>query len=232
MEYLSDAAVQAFALILAADRELQAIITVSLQVSLVALVAATLLALPLGAAIALGRFPGRGLLITLLQTLMGFPTVVVGLLVYCLVSRNGPLSPLDLLFTPAAMIIGQAVLALPIIASLTIAALHSADPRILLTARTLGAGPLRAIVTLLAEARFAMVAAVVTAFGRIIGEVGVSMMLGGNIRGYTRNIPTASALETSKGDFSLAIALGMVLLAVALGVNLLLRILQERGHDA
>ena len=230
MAYLGDAALQALHMILAMDRELLAIIAVSLQVSLAALGCAALLALPLGAVIALCRFPGRSLLITIIQTLMGFPTVVVGLIVYCLLSRNGPLSPLELLFTPAAMIIGQTVLALPIIAALTIAALHSADPRILQTARTLGAGPVRAIVTLLAESRFAMVAAVITAFGRIIGEVGVSMMLGGNIRGYTRNIPTAIALETSKGDFSLGIALGLVLLTVALGVNLVLRTMQERGH--
>ncbi len=159
---------------------------------------------------------------------MALPTVVVGLLVYSLTSRQGPLGPLELLFTPKAMIIGQFILAAPIIVALTISATQAIDPRVKITAMTLGAGPLRTAVTVLSEARFALMAAVVAGFGRVIAEVGCALMVGGNIRGYTRTMTTAIALETAKGEFAFGLALGFILLAVAFFVNILFHWLQSR----
>jgi tungstate transport system permease protein len=154
--------------------------------------------------------------------------VVIGLVLYGLLSRQGPLGAWGLLFTPAAMIVGQTVLAAPIVANYTLAAVAGADPRIMTTALTLGAGRFRAVWQLLLEIRFGIIAAVVAGFGRVIAEVGVAMMLGGNIRGYTRTMTTAIALETSKGEFAFGLALGIVLMAVALVVNLFLNLLQQR----
>jgi tungstate transport system permease protein len=159
---------------------------------------------------------------------MALPTVVVGLLVYSLISRQGPLGPLELLFTPKAMVIGQFILATPIIVALTISATQAIDPRVKITAMTLGAGPLRTAVTVLSEAKFALMAAVVAGFGRVIGEVGCALMVGGNIRGYTRTMTTAISLETAKGEFAFGLALGFILLTVAFVVNILLHRLQSR----
>jgi tungstate transport system permease protein len=166
--------------------------------------------------------------LTLFNTLMALPTVVVGLVLFGLFSRQGPLGALGLLFTPWAMIVGQFVLAIPIVANYTLAAVAGADPRILPTAQTLGAGRLQGVWQLLLEVRFGVMAAIVAGFGRVIAEVGVAMMLGGNIRGYTRTMTTAIALETSKGEFAFGLALGIVLLGVALIVNLFLNLLQQR----
>ncbi|HEY7745535.1 MAG TPA: ABC transporter permease, partial [Desulfuromonadales bacterium] len=160
--------------------------------------------------------------------LMALPTVVVGLVLYGFLSRQGPLGVWGFLFTPVAMIIGQIVLSVPIVANYTVAAVAGADPRIMNTALTLGAGRLRAAWQLLLEVRFGVMAAVVAGFGRVIAEVGVAMMLGGNIRGYTRTMTTAIALETSKGEFAFGLALGLVLMTVALFVNLFLNLLQQR----
>ena len=159
---------------------------------------------------------------------MAVPTVVVGLFVYGFLSRQGPLGALGLLFTPTAIVIGGTLLASPIVANYTLASVQGADPRILPTARTLGAGRFRAAATLVAEIRFGVFAAVIAGFGRVVAEVGVAMMLGGNIRGYTRTMTTAIALETSKGEFSFGMALGIVLMTVALIVNLFLSLLQRR----
>lgn len=228
MSFLGESFSTAVALLLALDSEVLATVWTSLWVSLCAISFAMLLAVPLGGVIALRGFCGKRLVLTLLNTLMALPTVVVGLLVYGLLSRQGPLGVYGLLFTPWAMMIGQVVLAVPIVTHYTVAAVAGADPRILPTARTLGAGPVRSVLQLLLEVRFGIVAAVVAGFGRVIGEVGVAMMLGGNIRGTTRTMTTAIALETSKGEFAFALALGIVLMAVALLVNLFLNLLQQR----
>jgi tungstate transport system permease protein len=201
---------------------------VSLYTSSCAIVIAALLGVPFGLWLGLNRFRGRQLLLALLNTLMALPTVVVGLLLFGLLSRQGPLGPLGLLFTPLAMIVGQTVLATPIVANLVLAAVTGADQRIINTALTLGASRLQAAVKLLREIRFGVMAAIIAGFGRVIAEVGVAMMLGGNIRNSTRTMTTAIALETSKGEFAFGLALGILLLSVALIVNLFLNILQQR----
>ena len=228
MDYLLTSLSAALGMIINLNQDVASAVWVSLYTSLVAIIIAALLGIPVGAAIGLGRFPGRRLLTTLLNTLMALPTVVVGLILFGLFSRQGPLGPLGLLFTPWAMIAGQVVLAVPIVANYTLAAVAGADPRILPTALTLGAGRLRGAWQLLLEVRFGMMAAIVAGFGRVIAEVGVAMMLGGNIRGTTRTMTTAIALETSKGEFAFALALGLVLMSVALIVNLFLNLLQQR----
>lgn len=201
---------------------------VSLYTSLTAILLAGVVGVPLGTLVGLGRFPGRRVILTCLNTLMALPTVVVGLLLFGLFSRQGPLGSLGLLFTPWAMIIGQTVLAVPIVANFTVSVVAGADPRILPTAMTLGAGRLRSFTQLLREVRFGIIAAIVAGFGRVIAEVGIAMMLGGNIRGFTRTMTTAIALETSKGEFAFGLALGIVLLVVALAINLVLNVLQHR----
>jgi len=228
LDYLTSSLATALRLITSLDREVLDTAWTSLSISLVSILLATLFSVPAGAWLALGRIPMKRLAITLLNTLMALPTVVVGLVVFGLLSRQGPLGSLGLLFSPSAMVIGQTILAIPIVTNYTLSALAGADPRILPTARTLGAGPLVSISQLLIEVRFGIMAAVIAGFGRVIAEVGVAMMLGGNIRGYTRTMTTAIALETSKGEFAFGLALGLVLMTVALAVNLLLNLLQQR----
>jgi tungstate transport system permease protein len=228
LNFLTDSLRAAFALILTLDPEVVGAVWTSLYTSTAGILLAALVGIPVGTLIGVGRFTGRRAVLTLLNTLMALPTVVVGLVIYGFLSRQGPLGPFGLLFTPVAMIIGQTVLAAPIVANYTVAAVTGADPRIMTTALTLGAGRLRAAWQLLLEVRFGVMAAVVAGFGRVIAEVGVAMMLGGNIRGYTRTMTTAIALETSKGEFAFGLALGMVLLTVALVVNLFLNLLQQR----
>jgi tungstate transport system permease protein len=228
LDFLGESLQAALALILNLDVEVVGAVWTSLYTSLAAILLAALVGIPAGTLLGLGRFAGRRAALTLLNTLMALPTVVVGLVIYGFLSRQGPLGPLGLLFTPVAMIIGQTVLAAPIVANYTVAAVAGADPRIMTTALTLGAGRLRAAWQLLLEVRFGVMAAVVAGFGRVIAEVGVAMMLGGNIRGYTRTMTTAIALETSKGEFAFGLALGLVLMTVALIVNLFLNLLQQR----
>lgn len=220
---------QAFALLFSGDAELWTIIWISMRVSLIALAVATPPAVVLGYALAQKRFPGRRILVVLIQGLLSFPTVVVGLVLYILLTRQGPLGSWQLLFTQEAMIMGQAVIAFPVLAAFALAAVQGADPRAHETAVSLGASPLRAALTTLLEVRFAVVAGVFNGFGRVISEVGCAMMVGGNIAGVTRNIPTAIALETSKGDFAQGIALGVVLMLFALGISITLGLLQGRG---
>lgn len=220
---------QAFALLFSGDAELWTIIWISLRVSLTALALATPPAVVLGYVLAQKRFPGRRILVVLIQGLLSFPTVVVGLILYILLTRQGPLGSWQLLFTQEAMIMGQAVIAFPVLAAFALAAVQGADPRAHETAVSLGASPLRAALTTLLEVRFAVVAGVFNGFGRVISEVGCAMMVGGNIAGVTRNIPTAIALETSKGDFAQGIALGVVLMLFALGISIALGALQGRG---
>lgn len=228
MGYLFESIQQALLLIATLDGEVLRTVWTSIYTSLTAIIVASVCGVPLGAAVGLLRFPGRRVVLTLLNTLLALPTVVVGLVLFGLFSRQGPLGPLGLLFTPWAMIAGQIVLSLPIVANYTVASVAGADPRILQTARTLGAGRLRGTWQLLLEIRFGVMAAIVAGFGRVIAEVGVAMMLGGNIRGYTRTMTTAIALETSKGEFAFGLALGVVLLGAALIVNLFLQMLQQR----
>ena len=228
MEYLLESLGSALGMIAHLNREVLHAVGTSLYTSLTAILLSSVCGIPAGTVIGLGRFPGRRTVLTLLNTLMALPTVVVGLLLFGLFSRQGPLGVLGLLFTPYAMIAGQIVLATPIVANYTVAAAAGADPRILPTALTLGAGRLRGAWQLLLEVRFGVMAAIVAGFGRVIAEVGVAMMLGGNIRGYTRTMTTAIALETSKGEFAFGLALGIVLLSVALLINLLLILLQQR----
>lgn len=228
MGYWGDSLLTAFELILGLDREVRMAVWTSLYTSSCSIVIAALLGVPIGLWLGLNRFRGRQLLIALLNTLMALPTVVVGLLLFGLLSRQGPLGPLGLLFTPLAMIAGQTVLAAPIVANLVLAAVTGADQRIINTALTLGASRLQAAIQLLREIRFGVMAAVIAGFGRVIAEVGVAMMLGGNIRNSTRTMTTAIALETSKGEFAFGLALGIILLSVALIVNLFLNALQQR----
>ena len=228
MDFLVASLRAAVAMILALDPEVAHAVWTSVFTSGIAILLAAVMGIPAGAFLGLSRFPGRRAVLTALNTLMALPTVVVGLVIYGLLSRQGPLGEWGLLFSPPAMIIGQTVLSAPIVANYTVAAVAGADPRIMSTALTLGAGRLRGAWQLLREVRFGVMAAVVAGFGRVIAEVGVAMMLGGNIRNYTRTMTTAIALETSKGEFAFGLALGIVLMTVALFINLFLNLLQQK----
>jgi tungstate transport system permease protein len=219
----------AFGLLFSGDAELWRIIFTSLACSLIALALISPPAIALGFLIAKITFPGRRALVVLVQALLSFPTVVVGLVIYMLLSRQGPFGFLKLLFTPEAIIIGYMVIAFPVLVVFTLSAVQGADPRIYETARSLGASRWRAALSTLFEVRFGVMAAVFNGFGRVVSEVGCAIMVGGNIAGLTRNIPTAIALETSKGEFAQGIALGFVLIAVAIGINVALAWLQGRG---
>ena len=226
--FLQEAVGEAVHRIVSGDPAVFAAVAVSLQVSGTAIVICAALGIPAGLLLATTRFPGRRLLVTLTHTFMAVPTVVVGLFVYAFLTRRSVLGPLDLLFSQRAMIIGEVILALPIITALTHSAIASLDRAVRDTAQCLGATRLRVAATMLWEGRFGLTAAVTAGFGRVIGEVGVSMILGGNIAAHTRNLTTAIALETSKGEFAHAMALGLILLSLALGVSLLLRYFQGR----
>ncbi len=232
MQSLAEANKEALLLLLSGDRELWTVIGISFSVSLRAILTAAPVALVIAFVLAHVRFPGRRLLISTFNTLLALPAVVVGLLVYMLLSRAGPLGEWRLLFTQDAMVIGQFILCLPILIAMGHSAIQAADRRAWETAITLGATPWRAMLTLMYEVRFGLFSAVIAAFGRIIAEVGSSMMVGGNILNYTRNIPTAIALETSKGEFAQGIALGIVLLGLALMLNFALTFFQGRGELA
>jgi tungstate transport system permease protein len=216
---MGSALVEAGRLIVSGDRELFAIALNSIHFSVMSTLITSALAIPAGTFIALRDFRGKRMTVAVLNTLMALPTVVVGLLVYSFLSRSGPLGHWGILFTPTAVIIGQAVLAFPIVTSLVYGGLSRIDDELTETLITFGAGPLRILLKILSEARIAILSAVLSGFGRVVGEVGVSMMLGGNIRWYTRTMTTALALETQRGAFSLALAIGIILMMVAFGVN-------------
>jgi tungstate transport system permease protein len=216
--------------VLELDRELWHIVVLSLEVSLSAVLIATLLGLPLGALLAVKRFAGRRTLIVVLNALMGLPPVVVGLAIYLLLSRAGPLGELGLLFTPGAMVIAQSVLILPIIAALARQALEDAWREYEEQLRSLGAGELEAALTLIWDARFSLVTAVLAGLGRAAAEVGAVMIVGGNIDGVTRVMTTAIALETSKGDLPLALGLGAVLIALVLVINAAAQLVKEAAQ--
>jgi tungstate transport system permease protein len=216
--------------VLELDRELWHIVALSLEVSLSAVLIATVLGLPLGAALAVKRFAGRRALIVLLNALMGLPPVVVGLLIYLLLSRAGPLGELGLLFTPGAMIVAQSLLVLPIIAALARQALEDAWREYEEQLRSLGAREFTAALTLIWDARFSLVTAVLAGLGRAAAEVGAVMIVGGNIDGVTRVMTTAIALETSKGDLPLALGLGFVLIALVLALNAAAQLVRETAE--
>lgn len=212
---------EAFGLMSRLDHQLVEIVALSVQVSLTAVAIAALVGLPLGAALAVGRFPGRDAVIVVLNALMGLPPVVAGLVVYLLLSRAGPLGELGILFTPAAMVIAQAVLVTPIIAALARQTLEDTWAEYEEQLRSLGASRPRAALTLLWDARYSLVTIVLAGFGRAAAEVGAVMIVGGNIEGVTRVMTTAIALETSKGDLPLALGLGIILLALVIALNAL-----------
>ncbi len=228
MDYLLEAIKQAIRLLMWGDPEVYQITWLSLRISLTATCLASFIGIPFGFLVATKHFWGKQTLITILNTTLALPAVGVGLFLYAFLSRRGPLGSLGLLFTPTAMILGQAVLALPIVTVFTLSAIHGIDQRVRETALTLGASEFRASWTVLVEARFGVMAAVIAAFGRVLAEVGTAIVLGGNIRGYTRVLTTAIALETSKGEFSFALALGLILLLLAFSVNFILQFLQRR----
>lgn len=231
MEYFIEAFNKAISLMLSLDPELYGIIYFSIKISVIATIISTIIGLPLGALVGLNRFWGRTALINLINTFMGMPPVVVGLVVYILLSNQiGILGPLRLLFTPAAMIIAQVLLATPIVAGLTIVAVKGVDPLIKKTALSLGANSFQLVWLIIKEARYAIGAAVITAFGRLTAEVGAVMMVGGNIRFQTRVMTTSIALHKGMGEFQLALALGIILLVISLLINSALDVLRgERG---
>jgi tungstate transport system permease protein len=211
------------------DPEVFQITILSLQISGVATAISLLLGLPLGTWLALGRFPGRSLLLSIVNTGMGLPPVVVGLAVAMTLWRSGPLGGFSLIYTPTAMVIAQVIIAFPVVAGLTVAALQALDQRLQLQLLGLGASRLQMIWMLWREARLPLLAAFMAGFGSVISEVGASMMVGGNIRYQTRVLTTAIVLETSKGDFNNAIALGVLLLVITFLVNWALTWIQQRG---
>ena len=230
MDSLNQTTIQALALLFSGDDKLWSIIGISFSTTLKAILIATPVAFLVGFCLSFFRFPGRWTLISIFNSLLSVPTVVVGLLLYLLLSRSGPFGDLKLLFTETAMVLGQVMLAFPVLVAMSLASFKAADRSAWETARTLGASPLRALLTLMYELRYGLAAASIAAYGRIISEVGCSMMVGGNILHHTRNIPTAIALETSKGEFAQGIALGMVLLLMALSLNLCITYLHRRSE--
>jgi len=229
MDSILSGFIRAFQLIFHLNAELFGIILLSLKVSGLALVIATILGLPLGSMLGLKRFPGRDLAISAVNTLMGLPPVVVGLFVYLILSRKGILGFLGLLYSPSAMIIAQSILALPIVTALCHSAIVNVDPLIRLASRTLGATPRQETLAIFHEARYGIISAIVAAFGRVMAEVGAILIVGGNIAGYTRVMTTTIALETDKGNFELALALGIILLLLSFMVNALLHKVQRKG---
>jgi tungstate transport system permease protein len=223
MDYFLSALQSAITLIITFDDEIWQIVQTSLNISLQACLYASVIAVPAGILLAIKTFSGKQPLIYLLQTLTAMPTVMVGLILYGLLSRRGPLGEWGLLYTETAIILGQSILIIPLIIHMSTVTVSSADPRLLNTLTILGASTSQKILTIIAECRYALLAAVLTAFGRAIGEVGAAMMLGGNIQGVTRTMTTAIALETSKGNFELGLALGLLLLAIAFFITFLLQ---------
>jgi len=228
MELLRDSLLSAILLLIQFDPELLFIVWVSLKVSGISTFIASLFGIPAGLLLAQAVFPGKRFVLTCLNTLLALPTVVIGLVVYAFISRRGAFGAFGLLYTQEAIIIGQVILIVPLVTSLTIAAVSKLDERYRLSAMTLGADRYQTALVIFKEARFGIVAAVVAAFGRVIAEVGIGMMLGGNAKGFTRTMTTAMALEYDKGEYVLAVALGVVLMSIAFGVNLLFHFFQGK----
>ncbi len=230
MRLISEGFSQALHLILGLDPDLREAAWRTLQISGAATIVSLILGAPAGVALALSRFPGRTLLVTLINTGMGLPPVVAGLFVMILLWRSGPLGELGLLYTPAAMVLAQSLIALPMVTGLSLAAVQSLPARLRVQIRALGATRLQTAWLLAREAQLPLLAALMAGFGAVVSEVGASLMVGGNLRGSTRVLTTAIVLEASKGKFATAIALGLVLLALAFSINLILTRLQQRGR--
>jgi tungstate transport system permease protein len=228
LEEIYSGLLQALELIAARDPQVVEITMRSIFISLSSAALASIICIPLGGIIEFREFWGKRALINLIQTFYSLPTVTVGLLVFLLISRSGPLGFLNLLFSPGGMILGQAILVCPIMIGLTITALGSVGSQIRDTAKSLGATEMQIIITVIKEARVAVIAAVLLGFGRALSEVGVAMMIGGNIRGYTRVLTTSIALETSMGNLELSMALGIILISISLAINLLLNRFQGK----
>jgi len=227
---IGEGLLRAVALLGTADAELLGVTWLSLQVSAAATGLSLLAGMPLGTVLALARFPGRGLLVALVNTGMGLPPVVVGLFVSILLWRSGPLGALELLYTPTAIVVAQFVIALPVVTGLTLAAVQQIPDRFRRQVQGLGASRLQLLGILIREARLPLLAALMAGFGAVISEVGASLMVGGNIRGQTRVLTTATVLETSKGNFDIAIALSVILLTLTFLVNWALTWIQQRGR--
>jgi tungstate transport system permease protein len=219
---------QAIGLLLGGDREIVTVLWLSLQVSGTATFIALLLGIPAGAVLALTRFPGRTLVVSAVNTGMGLPPVVVGLFVTILLWRSGPFGEWEVLYTPAAIVLAQAVIASPIVTGITLAAVQNVPAKFRLQLIALGASRRQMLWVVLREARLPMLAAVMAGFGGVISEIGASMMVGGNIKGQTRTLTTAMVLETGKGNFDVAIALSILLLALVFGINWALTTIQQR----
>ena len=234
MDSLASTTMDAFSLLLSGDTEIWTIIGISFQISTTAILIAMVPAVSLGFLLAYYSFPGRRFLVALFNTLLAVPAVVIGLTLYIILSRQGPLGEWRLLFTQTAMVLGQIALSFPILVAMSHTAFQSTERRAWDTAKTLSKSKLKAVFIIMREVRFALLGAFLAAYGRIIAEVGASMMLGGNILHYTRNIPTAIALETSKGEFAQGIALGIILIIMAFFLTMSLHIMQGKGsviHD-
>ena len=229
MSTILESFAEALSLILHLNKELLGIILLSLKVSGTALAVATLIGLPLSALLGFKKFPLKGLSVSILNTFMGLPPVVVGLFVYLLLSRSGPFGFMALLYTPTAMVIAQTILSLPIVTSLSHSAIIGVDPIIKQASMTLGATPFQVSLTVIREARYGIMSAIIAGFGRVMAEVGAILIVGGNIAGFTRVMTTTIALETDKGNFELALALGIILLGISLGINSALHLIQKKG---
>jgi tungstate transport system permease protein len=228
MDLILDGIHRALALIFSIDREVMAITLLSLKISGSATLASLVIGIPAGVFLALSEFPGRRLVISLVNTGMGLPPVVVGLFVTIFLWRNGPLGFLEILYTPLAMVLAQSVIASPIVTGITIASIQSLPANLKLQVRALGATRLQTVWILVRESRLPLLAAVMAGFGGVISEVGASIMVGGNIKGQTRVLTTATVMETGKGNFEVAIALSLILLMLAFSVNYLLTVIQQR----
>jgi len=227
MNYFYDALLSALQLLIQFDPTIYQIAWTSIKISLIATFFASIIAIPLGIFTAISDFIGKRFIQQLLNTLMAMPTVMIGLFFYGLLSRQGLLGGFGLLYTETAVIIGETCLILPLIMNMTLVTVHSADQRLVNTLKTLGANKQQQLIPILSECRFSILSAVITGFGRAIGEVGAAMMLGGNIQGITRTMTTAIALETSKGDFELGLALGVLLLILAFSINFALQLINR-----
>lgn len=228
MDVLIEGVQHAVGLLLGGDPEILAVLWLSLQVSGTATLIALLLGIPAGAALALTRFPGRTLLVSAVNTGMGLPPVVVGLFVTIFLWRNGPLGDWEVLYTPTAIVLAQAVIAAPIVTGITLAAVQNVPATFRLQLLALGASRVQMVWVTLREARLPMLAAIMAGFGGVISEIGASMMVGGNIKGQTRTLTTAMVLETGKGEFGVAIALSILLLTLVFGINWALTTIQQR----
>jgi len=228
VDFIYEGFIKALGILGTGNPEVMGILLLTLRVSGIGIIIASVLGLPAGFLIAVTPFRGKGVVIAVLNTLMSLPTVTVGLIGYALLSRRGPFGSLELLFTPTAIIIGEVILVLPIVTALCCAAVRGVDTAVRKTSLTLGAGPLRAALAVIRESRYAVMAAIVAGFGRAVSEVGAATMLGGNIRGFTRTLTTAIAFETGKGEFGFSFALGIILLLLAFAVTGIFHLLQRR----